>query len=176
MSDHRFFVDSISSLYSTALHSESYRFMNHGPSHPSRAEGLPEPSLTPVQGWHCGHYFYRWNRAHLANLPTGQRDAACREFVEALTPREDYGTARFQTWIVSGHKADFGIVMMDPDPLKIDSIHQRLMSTPMGIALDPVYSFVSMSEVSEYLPNRNNMRSGCEKVGRIPSLPVFKRR
>ena len=44
---------------------------------------------------------------------------------------------RLQTFIVSGSKADFGLMMLDPDPLKIDRIHQRLLATPLGPAIVP---------------------------------------
>ena len=57
-----------------------------------------------------------------------------------------------QTLIVSGHKADFGLVMLDPHPLMIDGVHQRLMSGPFGSALVPTWSMVSMTEVSDYVP------------------------
>jgi peroxiredoxin len=48
-------------------------------------------------------------------------------------------------------KADFGLMMLDPDPLKIDRIHQRLLATPLGPAIVPTYSFVSQTEISEYV-------------------------
>lgn len=138
-----------------------------------RTEALPEASRTPIQGWHCGHYYYRWNREALSRLERFLMQEAQQEFVEALTPTEDYGTARFQASIVSGHKADFALVMMDPDPLKIDAVHQRLMSTRLGVALEPTYSFISMSEVSEYLPNREQYAEKLVRTGEDPSSPTF---
>ena len=56
---------------------------------------------------------------------------------------------RLQTSIVSGQKADFGLMLLDPDPLKIDRVHQSLLNTPLGPALEPTYSFVSLTEISE---------------------------
>ena len=44
-------------------------------------------------------------------------------------------------------------MIMDPDPLKIDAVHQRIMASQLGPALRPVYSFVSLSEISEYVPS-----------------------
>ena len=54
---------------------------------------------------------------------------------------------------MSGHKADFGLMLMDPHPLKIQSVHQRLLASPLGAALVPTYSFVSVTEISEYVPS-----------------------
>ena len=82
-----------------------------------------------------------------------ERIAAGRDAVaSALDPAAEGAPTRLQTSIVSGHKADFGLMLMDLDPLVIDRVHQRLMASPLGPALVPGYSFVSMTEISEYVP------------------------
>lgn len=147
------------------------------PTNPNQARHaeIPEPSLTPIQGWHCGHYFYRWNREQLHCLSADRLrlEQGMRQFVEALTPTGDSRPERFQSFIISGHKADFGIVMMDPDPLKIDRVHQKLLSGPLGAAIEPTYSFVSVSEVSEYLPNREQYAQKLVRSGEDPASPSF---
>lgn len=142
--------------------------MNH-PSAP--AASLPEPSIIPIQGWHCGHYFYRWDRPALRALGTPSAHAV-REFCECLHDLHDR-PQRLQSFIISGHKADLGLVMMDPDPLRIDRLHQRLSATELGTALRPTYSFVSMSEVSEYLPNREQYAEKLIRSGEDPNSPAF---
>ncbi len=42
-------------------------------------------------------------------------------------------------------------MLLDPDPLKIDRVHQRLMAGELGPAIVPRWSFVSMTEISEYV-------------------------
>ena len=42
-------------------------------------------------------------------------------------------------------------MLLDPDPLKIDRVHQRLMAGPLGPAIVPRWSFVSITEISEYV-------------------------
>jgi len=44
------------------------------------------------------------------------------------------------------------VLMLDADPLVLDRLHQRLMSGLLGPAVRPTWSFISMTEVSEYLP------------------------
>jgi hydrogen peroxide-dependent heme synthase len=136
---------------------------------------IPEPSLTPIQGWHCGHYFYRWNRQAVQDSQdnASNHELAVKQFIEALQPTGDASPARRQTFIVSGHKADFCMIMMDPDPLKIDRVHQALLSGRLGSAIEPTYSFVSMSEVSEYLPNREQYAAKLQRSGEDPSSPTF---
>jgi len=43
-------------------------------------------------------------------------------------------------------------MLMDSSPLKIEAINQRLLSSKLGPALWPTYSFVSITEISEYVP------------------------
>ena len=120
------------------------------PGRPPQSSGPPEVSLTPTEGWHCSHLYYRFDRAALAMLSPEARQRGAAELVATLDPNAAGAPARMQTSIVSGHKADFGLMLLDPDPLVIDAVHQRLLSGPLGPALVPAYSFVSLTEVSEY--------------------------
>ncbi len=64
---------------------------------------IAEPSVVPVQGWHCGHYFYRWNREVLRLL--GKTDSSMKGDFSQGAPRGGHSTAReVQSFIVSGHK------------------------------------------------------------------------
>lgn len=112
----------------------------------------PEISLEPVSGWHCSHLYYRFDRARLRELSPAEVTDGCRQFVGVLDPQGEHSPRRLQTMIVSGQKADFGLIALDPDPLLIDRLHQRLVSGPLGSALAAAGSFISMTEVSEYLP------------------------
>jgi hydrogen peroxide-dependent heme synthase len=143
-------------------------------NHPhSASTSLPEPSIIPIQGLHCGHYFYRWRRDVLAQLQNGPGQHNTASFLNAMNPSGADRPERFQAFIISGHKADFATIMMDPDPLKIDRVHQRLMSSELGAALEPVYSFVSMSEISEYLPNKEQYAAKLIRSGESADSPTF---
>ncbi|MEQ1824652.1 MAG: hydrogen peroxide-dependent heme synthase [Pirellula sp.] len=136
------------------------------------AVSLPEPSRVPLQGLHCGHYFYRWRRDLLSTIGPAIHEAKS-EFLSALLPIESARTERLQSFIISGHKADFATIMMDSDPLRIDHHHQFLMSTKLGAALEPVYSFVSLSEISEYLPNKDQYAAKLIRSGEDPQSATF---
>ncbi len=71
----------------------------------------------------------------------------------ALNPSHPRAPVRLQSFLVSGHRADFGLLMLDADPLAVDGVHQRLMAGLLGPAIRPAWSFVSMTELSEYLPD-----------------------
>jgi chlorite dismutase len=102
-------------------------------------------------GWHCSHLYYSFDRNALKQLSAEERASGAESFIAALDPKANDAPLRLQTTITSGHKADFGVMLLDPDPLKIDRVHQRLMAGPLGTALAPGYSFVSVTEISEYV-------------------------
>jgi chlorite dismutase len=118
---------------------------------PHTADSTPH-SLHPAGGgWHCSHLFYSFDRARLNKLSAEERAAASREAAAALDPAGGGAPLRLQTSIISGQKADFGVMALDPDPLKVDRVHQRLMAGGLGPAIAPQWSFVSMTEISEYV-------------------------
>ncbi len=109
-------------------------------------------AIEPHTGWHVAHLFYAFDRQRLAALSAEARAAGAAEFQATLAPAGAGAPTRLQTWLVPGHKADFAVVAMDPSPLAVDAIHQRLLAGPLGAALVPTWSFVSLTEVSEYVP------------------------
>src|SRR5262245_43944908 len=120
-------------------------------SHASHAPST-EVSLQPAEGWHCTHAYYLFNRAALKSLTAAELAEGRRQLIAILDPANAESPSRLQTSVVSGHKADFGLMMLDVDPLKIDSVHQRLLASPLGPVLETTYSFISLTEVSEYVP------------------------
>jgi chlorite dismutase len=139
-------------------------------SHPSASQ---EVSLKPTEGWHCSHLYYRFNRRALSKLAPDERARGREAFAVALDPAGPEAPARLQTSIVSGHKADFGLMLLDADPLVIDATHQRLMAGPLGAALEPTYSFVSLTEVSEYVPSVEQYGQRLVAEGEDSSGPAY---
>jgi chlorite dismutase len=141
-------------------------------THPPASAPLPEPSLIPVQGWHCSHYFYQWDRKEIASIDPNSIEQAKQEFLDVVNDVNER-PQRMQLFIISGHKADIGLIMMDPNPLRIDRVHQKLLSTRLGRALVPTYSVVSLSAVSEYLPNKDQYAAKLIRSGEDPASAAF---
>jgi peroxiredoxin len=109
---------------------------------------------TPVEamGWHCGHYYYCFDRQVIQRIDRATLGDAAEQFEATLNPSREAAPKQMQSYIISGHKADFGVMVLDENPLAVDGVHQQLMASPLGPAIIPTYSFVSLTEVSEYLP------------------------
>jgi chlorite dismutase len=117
--------------------------------------------------------FYRFERSALVHLNAAEIDAGRREFCAVLDAGGPDAPARLQISIVSGHKADFGLMMLDANPLRIDAVHQRLMAGPLGVALTPTYSFVSLTEVSEYVPSLEQYGKRLVEEGETEGSPAY---
>jgi peroxiredoxin len=142
-------------------------------SHES-SSAVEEVSIVPSQGWHVSHFFYSFDRQRLAALPEAARRAGEASFIETLTAGDDEPVRRLQTWIVPGHKADFAVMLMDPSPLRVEAVHQRLLAAPLGPALVPSWSFIGLTEVSEYLPDATRYGERLIEEGETRDSPTFK--
>lgn len=131
-------------------------------------------SREPHEGWHCQHLYYRFDRQVLSQLSAAQLAAGAEQFRAILDPAAKPGPARLQSLIMAGHKADFGLMVLDADPLVIGSVHQRLLASGLGPALVPTYSFVSVTEVSEYVPTAEQYGQRLIEEGTDPESPAFK--
>lgn len=136
------------------------------PQRPSHApQSLPDPTIRMAQGWHCLHLFYKVDQCALFDLTTNERDWGKGELMDWLNPEGPHATERMQVSIVSGGKADLGVLLMDPDPLKIDGIVQAIRSSALGTALSVYDSFVSITEVSEYVPSVEQFTERLKREG-----------
>lgn len=144
--------------------------MSHG--RPGSAP-LPEPSIIPTEGWHCSHFYYTFDRALLTGYSPEELAAGAKELIDILNPESEASPQRLQVSIVSGHKADFALMLMDPNPLVIDSVHQRLMASSLGAALQPTYSFVSVTEISEYVPSIEQYAERLIREGEEKDSPSY---
>jgi len=133
-----------------------------------------EISLRPTNGWHCRHLFYRFDRAALNGLSPAQRQQGSAEFAAVLDPAAPGAPARLQSFTVSGHPADFGLLLLDAEPLAVDGLHQRLLATALGPAIEPVWSLVSLTEVSEYLPTVEHFQARLVAEGGDPEAEDIK--
>lgn len=142
--------------------------MNSPPAHARQGEPLPEPSVIPINGWHCGHYFYRFRREEMDASLSG----ACQQQLrDALNAEDSSAPSRLASYWISGHDADFAVMAMDPEPGKVESVHQQIMAPKLGRYVEPVWSFVSMSEVSEYVPTIEGFRERLIASGADPESP-----
>ena len=140
--------------------------------------GFEVQDVVPGEGWHCSHFFYSFDRPAIAKLRIelpSDFQAAKEEFVAVLSS-DDHHPARFQLGMTSGHKADFSLMLMDPDPIKVEAMHQRLMGSTIGQLINTTWSYVSISEISEYALSVEQYAERLKRQGEDPESSVFQKK
>lgn len=140
---------------------------------PHNSTPLPDPTMNMTEGWHCLHLYYRVDQGILNQIDESTRAAGREELAAILDPSHENAPIRIQTSIVSGHKADLQVLIMDTDPIKMDSIQQAIRTCGLGPALIPTYSFVSITEISEYVPTLERYAAKLKQEGADPESPAF---
>jgi chlorite dismutase len=142
-------------------------------SHPAPQRDLPAPTAILKEGWHCLHIYYQVNQANYARLTDSQRATGREELLELLRPDGPEAPVRLQTSVVAGHRADLSLMLMDADPFKIERLRQKIRASTLGVALEPTYSFVSITEISEYVPSIEQFSERLIREGANPEDPAF---
>lgn len=147
--------------------------MQHG-HRPASSAQVPA-TLVPEKGWHCLHLFYRIDRAALSAIAEPARQEG-REVLKRVLDRATPGAPdQVQCFAIPGHKADFGVMIAGTDLKAIHGIETAIQSSPLGPALVPSYSFYSITEVSEYVPDAEEYgRILREREGVDPESPAYK--
>ena len=140
---------------------------------PPAPADLPAPTTGLPEGWHCLHLYYTVDPAAVRALSDDDRRWGAGELTALLDPEADHAPERLQTSIISGHKADLGVMLMDPDPLRIDAVVQQIRASALGPALRPSWSFVSITEVSEYVPTEEQYADRLRREGHDPDSEAF---
>ncbi len=106
---------------------------------------MPPTSVVPSVGWGVLHLFFSLRRELLDDTTAAAKDFA--ERLEAFDARDGYQLLAFS---VLGQKADIGLLALGPDLAELDRLSTELTASPLGAALIPAASYLSLTELSEY--------------------------
>jgi peroxiredoxin len=100
----------------------------------------PVNRVIPSVGWGVLHLFYRVDRER------AERDPGTGKHIrDAFAALEADGHQALALSML-GHKADLGVIALGPDLARLQRFQHELLAAP----LEPVYSYVSLTEQSEY--------------------------
>jgi hydrogen peroxide-dependent heme synthase len=106
-------------------------------------------AVTPSQGWGVLHLYYRVDRARSEREPAGGK-----HIVDAVAALEADGHQALCLAIL-GHKADLGVIALGPDLARLQRFQQELLAAP----IEPAWSYVSLTELSEYGATEDDERA-----------------
>ena len=124
-------------------------------------------------GWPVLHQFFRLDRARWHGLAAAERATAVAEFADRLRALAGEEGLQFVP-LAAIAKADFGYMAVHPDLRRLQQLGQQLAATALGACLTPVYAFLSISEVSEYMSGPADWaRQLIEEQHLDPAAPEF---
>jgi hydrogen peroxide-dependent heme synthase len=105
--------------------------------------------VIPSEGWGVLHLFFHLRRDVLGD-PHFDTGAAARDLVDRLRTFDAAEDQQVLAFSVLGQKADLGLMVLGPDLARLDAFTAELAAAPLGQALVPAGSYVSLTERSEY--------------------------
>jgi chlorite dismutase len=108
-------------------------------------------------GWGVLHLFYSIDRDRAAVDP-----GAAKSLLDAVDAFVD-DDHQVLTFVVLGHKADLGVMAIGPDLARLARLEQALA----GNVLRPRWSYVSLTESSEYTTTEDDERARLAKEERL---------
>lgn len=128
---------------------------------------MPVQPVIASEGWGVVHAFFHLRRDLLPDTQEAGRDFVAR--VRAFDARDEYQALCFA---VLGQKADLGLMLLGPDLAALDSFGVELAASPLGAGLLPAASYVSLTELSEYMPDeREESRRLVDQEGHPEGSP-----
>lgn len=134
---------------------------------------MTKQSLTEIPGWPVMHLYYRIDRARWRSLPDQEQRGATDEFGAWL--RAVCAEDGLQFVPMAGvAKSDVAFMAVHPDVRRVQRLGQEITRTAFGACLQPTYSFLSLSEVSEYTSSKGDFARQLVEEGKIePGTPEF---
>jgi chlorite dismutase len=107
--------------------------------------------LIPEEGWHCLHLFYRIEQGQWQLLSREERNAAKTNLTELVQEIRATDSTQLLTLSVVTPKADLAFMLITPDLQTANKIDKQLSLSLGPDVLTPVYSYLSLTEESEYI-------------------------
>jgi hydrogen peroxide-dependent heme synthase len=116
------------------------------------------PIVKLNQGIHVMHLFYRIDRSRWAQLPSGESALTSAKLDRLCSANSQPSHPRFVTYANVGGKADLAFLLQAAELGQIAQMHRDLESCFAPGTLLPVFSYLSVTELSEYMPSEEESR------------------
>ncbi|WP_102348184.1 hydrogen peroxide-dependent heme synthase [Bacillus sp. Marseille-P3661] len=138
---------------------------------------MSEPAKT-LEGWYCLHDFRTVNWTLWKTLSEGERQEAVAEFqafLDKLNSKEAAKEGSHAFYTIVGQKADFMLMILRPTMEELNALENEFNKTTLADYLMPAHSYVSVVELSNYLPSDQDPYQSPEILARLyPILPKWK--
>jgi peroxiredoxin len=108
-------------------------------------------ALIPEEGWQCLHLFYRVEYGQWQLLGREEQTTAKTNLTRLVQEIRAIDSTQLLTLSIVTPKADLGFMLITPDLHDANKIDKQLSLSLGPDVLTPVYSYLSLTEESEYI-------------------------
>src|SRR6202521_5302558 len=131
-------------------------------------------ALVPEKGWHCLHLYYRIEYGQWQLLSADEQRAAKVALSTRVQEIRALESTQLLTLSIVTPKADLGFMLITPDLHAANRIEKQLTLALGADVLVPVYSYLSLTEESEYVPTEEEYARTLETEEKLkPDSPGF---
>lgn len=117
---------------------------------PESTEQPDSDTVIPYQGWHVIHLFFQIDQTQWAMLSDEEQREAKTSLSEAVQEIRSAESTQLLTFSMVTPKADLGFMLLTDDLHKANEFEKRIGRALGPDMLTPTYSYLSMTELSEY--------------------------
>ncbi len=133
----------------------------------------PEEKLIAEEGWHFLHLFYQIDHSHWAELADSEQLEAKTNLTELVQEIRTHPDTQLLTFSIVSPKADLGFILVTPDLHDLNTFEKRLTQSLGPDILTAVYSYLSMTELSEYTTTKHALGVGDSLYPQLPDWPIL---
>jgi peroxiredoxin len=138
---------------------------------------MPLPTVPLTQGIHVMHLFYRIDRVRWAQLPGGESEKIHGRLEALAAANSNPSHPRLVTYANIGGKADLVFMLQAADLGRMAQMHRDLEACFPPGTLEKVYTYLSVTELTEYMPtDEDNRRLLLEQEKLVADSAAFQKR
>src|SRR3954454_5817803 len=139
--------------------------------------GRNETAVVPLEGWHVLHLFYKVEHGQWALLSPEERITAKTNLTELVQEIRSTPDTQLLVFSMVSPKADIGFMLLTPDLHTANAFEKRLTLSLGPDVLTPTYSFLSLTEESEYMPTEEDHIAMLQREEKLePGSPQLQAR
>jgi peroxiredoxin len=137
---------------------------------------MPAPNIKLTRGIHVMHLFYRIDRVRWNSLIEGESKLTLARLQKLIGANSAPSNPRLVTYVNVGGKADLVAILYAAELATLSQMQRDLEACFPAGALQPVYSFLSVTELPEYVTTDDDIARSLQQEGLQPGSDAYNQR
>jgi len=126
---------------------------------------MPNPSIKLTRGIHVLHLFYRIDRVKWSTLVAGESKMSLSRLQQLTEANSAPSNPRLVSYVNVGGKADLAFILYAAELGQLSQTHHDLEACLPPGTLMPIYTFLSVTELPEYVTTEDDIARSLQQEG-----------